>query len=64
MLSICLKLKSLLNSYDDLMWLLHILGSGDRQEMVDLSVVGGYEDERSISKALSRNLIKWLFKSG
>ena len=48
----------------DLMCQLQLLGSGDRQEMVDLSVVGGYEDERSISKALSRNLIKWLFKSG
>ncbi len=31
---------------------------------IDLDVVGGYDDERSLSKEISIKLIKWLFRSG
>ena len=34
------------------------------QDAIDVSVVGGYEDERGISKSLSLSLIRWAFRSG
>lgn len=35
-----------------------------KDAVIDVSLIGGYDDERHISKKLSINLIKWILKSG
>lgn len=38
-------------------------GAKSTENFIDLDVVGGYDDERSLSKEISIKLLKWLFRS-